>query len=384
MANTFLTPSIIAREALRLFKANVVASGLFARDHEQEFTGAQKVGDTISIRRRGLPTAETFSGSITEQELTETAVTLQLENHYDTSIKVTSKDRLLELQDFNSQILAPAINVLTRKIEVFALTKALDAPSHAPAGNPAAVITTIGGLATIRKIAMDQEMRLDDLFMITDTSLDASLLGIDAIVTSDKKGDDGTALRNASLGSVLQMSFFASQNWPTATHTPGTSVSGTVNGALVAGDTTLVLAGMGNALTCVAGDELQIAGYGSAIIDALATSSAGGAMTVVIREPLREDVATSTAVVNFRGGEAAYYNHGVLFNPEAFALAVVPLPQPMSGGIESFVAQDDGYALRVTFDWNRAAKTDVMSIDVLVGCEMIDGRACTRVITSGA
>lgn len=48
MANTILTPSIIAKEALMVLRNNAVMANLVHRDYSEEFAS---VGDTISIRK---------------------------------------------------------------------------------------------------------------------------------------------------------------------------------------------------------------------------------------------------------------------------------------------------------------------------------------------
>lgn len=48
MPNTFLTPDIIANEALMVLENSMVMSGLVHRDYSKEFV---KVGDTITIRK---------------------------------------------------------------------------------------------------------------------------------------------------------------------------------------------------------------------------------------------------------------------------------------------------------------------------------------------
>ena len=49
MANTFLTPAIIAREAMMQLRANCVMAGLVHRDYASEFVSG--VGDTVTIRK---------------------------------------------------------------------------------------------------------------------------------------------------------------------------------------------------------------------------------------------------------------------------------------------------------------------------------------------
>ena len=49
MANTFLTPDIIAKEALMVLENNLVMAGLVNRDYSPEFA---KVGDTLQSASR--------------------------------------------------------------------------------------------------------------------------------------------------------------------------------------------------------------------------------------------------------------------------------------------------------------------------------------------
>lgn len=50
MPNKFLTPDIIANEALMVLENNTVMAGLVHRDYSKEFN---HVGDTITIRKPG-------------------------------------------------------------------------------------------------------------------------------------------------------------------------------------------------------------------------------------------------------------------------------------------------------------------------------------------
>ena len=50
MASSYITPDIIAREALMILENNLISPQVMSSTATPEFTGA-KVGDTISIRR---------------------------------------------------------------------------------------------------------------------------------------------------------------------------------------------------------------------------------------------------------------------------------------------------------------------------------------------
>lgn len=114
--NKFLTPDIIAREALMILQSNTVMAGLVYRDYEEEF-GPSKVGDTITIRKPATFEAKEFSGHTEVQDAKEGRVTLTLEKHLDVTTAVTSKQWTLELDDFSARIIAPAMVALNEKLD---------------------------------------------------------------------------------------------------------------------------------------------------------------------------------------------------------------------------------------------------------------------------
>lgn len=116
MANTFLTPDIIARAALATLYENTVMANLVYRDYDNEF---QKVGDTITIRKPTTFTAEEYNrqNGITVQNATDTGVPLSLNHFADVSFAVTSEDLTLNIVDFQNQLLNPAMEAITQKID---------------------------------------------------------------------------------------------------------------------------------------------------------------------------------------------------------------------------------------------------------------------------
>jgi len=100
MANTLVTPSVIAREALLLLESNMVFGNLVFRGHQTDFTGA-KVGDTIQVRGPATFTADEYDGAaLTIQDATESSVALTLEKHFDVSFKVSDREMTLSIEDF--------------------------------------------------------------------------------------------------------------------------------------------------------------------------------------------------------------------------------------------------------------------------------------------
>jgi hypothetical protein len=114
MPNTFLTPQIIAMEALAILKNNLVMADLVHSDYSSEFV---KVGDTITVRKPAVLVAKDFAGNIDVQDLVEEGVAVKMDRFKDISVKLTSKQETLELKDFARQVIEPAMVALAEQID---------------------------------------------------------------------------------------------------------------------------------------------------------------------------------------------------------------------------------------------------------------------------
>lgn len=117
MANTFLTPQVIAQAALATLYETCVAAQLVHRDYSSEF--AAKIGDTVTIRKPAVFEAKEYvqGNGITVQNATETGVAVTLNHHADTSFAITSRDLTMKIQDFRTQLLDPALESIAQKID---------------------------------------------------------------------------------------------------------------------------------------------------------------------------------------------------------------------------------------------------------------------------
>ena len=92
MGNTFLTPSIIAKEALMVLRNNAVMPSLVHRDYSEEFAA---VGDTVTIRKPATFEAKEYpnlSGGIDIQDAKEGNTSVKLDKLLDVSFAVTAKE----------------------------------------------------------------------------------------------------------------------------------------------------------------------------------------------------------------------------------------------------------------------------------------------------
>ena len=382
MANIFLTPDVIAREALVLLQSNLVATRLFDRRFENDLNAGAKVGDTIRIRRRSQGVVDEYNGStVTVRDIQETSYTITLEKHFDATVKITSTDRTLDLLDFSEQVLAPRMVEMGEKIDSYALTKLNDIPNVAGPSEdaPAALPSSISDMALVEKTLNDLKVPMRPRFQIVSTEYKATLLGVDSFVEVDKSGSD-SALRDAEIGRLSGFESFMDQNVDSTTFTSGTQTAAVVNGALLKGVSSIVYDGAAVAAgTLIEGDIITIAGYGNAVIAAnsAASSNAG---TLTIKEPLREDVADDVVITVYDGGGNTRQLHGAVFHPQCLAFVAVPLDKPASADSSFFNDPATGLSIRAVFDWDRDLKSDVLSLDILVGARMIDGRMGAQVV----
>lgn len=117
MANTFLTPNIIATRALATLYETTVMAQLVHRDFDGDFRGQQ--GDTVTVRKPAVFTASEFNRTtgVVPQNATEGSVDVTLNHFADVSFTVTTEQLNLEIQDFGEQLLDPAMEAIAQKID---------------------------------------------------------------------------------------------------------------------------------------------------------------------------------------------------------------------------------------------------------------------------
>lgn len=207
MANTFLTPDIIAREALMVLRNNAVMANLVHRDYSNEFAA---VGDTITVRKPATFEAKEYTNSITLQDATEGSVAVTLDKHLDVSFAVTSKEMTLDIADFSEQLLKPAMQAFADKIDSYLLGLAsgvTNQVTYAPATD-----NIRNKVVDARKYLTAAAAPLTDRRFVYGSDIEADLLKTDLFLAADKVGDEGTALREASLGRKLGLDFYTDQN----------------------------------------------------------------------------------------------------------------------------------------------------------------------------
>lgn len=209
MDNTILTPEIIAKEALMVLRNNAVMANLVHRDYSDEFVAG--IGDTITIRKPASFVAKEFEGNIDVQDANEAGIPVVMDKHLDVSFSVGAKELTMDIADFSEQFLVPAMQAFQDKIDSYLLGLSADiANKHTATGS------IQNDVVDTRAYLTKSAAPLTDRRFVYNSDTETDLLKTDLFVSAEKVGDEGTALREASLGRKYGMDFYVDQNADTA------------------------------------------------------------------------------------------------------------------------------------------------------------------------
>lgn len=353
MGNSFLTPQIIAVEALRILTSNLVYRNLVHTDFDKEFTA--KVGDTVNTTKRTPIKSKNWLGaSITVQDITETSVPVKLDRVRDTSVQVTSKEMTLSIRDFGKQVLEPIMLGMAQDIDsdIAAFIYGVAGTRNAKTASP----TNLADIAGLAKVLDNKKVPNTERSLVLCPDHKYAYALTDNLSKVSYAGDNET-LREALLGKVYSLVTYMSQNNPdTAATEAGTATAYKV--ATTAGSTTIAITdGTATTATIKKGDKFILKGHMYEI--AANVTLVSGAADATITEAAVETVtATSVVLVN--------KPTSVAFHKEAVAFVNRPLELPM-GAAKAYVASADGFSVRVVVQYDNQAKKDVISVDCLYG-----------------
>ena len=349
MANTFLTPEIVAKEALMCLQGNLVMADLVHRDYSDEFVS---VGDTVSIRKPAKFVARNFTGETDPQDITEGSVPVKLDHFRDVTVAVDAKQLSLDIADFSQQVVQPAMQAIAQAIDEDLLAMGVEKAGFVKSGTKDA-----SDLADIAELAKKLDLNKAPManrclvlhpehkyrYALTENLSNVSYAG------------DNETLRDALLGRVYTLDSYMDQNAPdSSAAVPGDAVAFCVSGQ--AGDMEVTLSDLeGSGVK--AGDGFILGGY-------LYRFTADGSGTVAIDQPLMTDAQKLTATVVNAPVSLAFHRNGL-------ALVTRKLALPM-GASQAAYASAGGLGVRVVYDYDSTTKTDKVSFDIIYGIQALD------------
>jgi hypothetical protein len=122
MANSLLSPTVILREAGRLFHEKAKFIKMVNRQYDDKFAqSGAKVGASINLRDRNEFTV-TDGAILNVQNVTEAYKTLTIDKQKHIGMDFKSSDLTLVIDDFSERYIAPAVARLVAKVESDALS----------------------------------------------------------------------------------------------------------------------------------------------------------------------------------------------------------------------------------------------------------------------
>jgi len=208
MVNTFVTPDVIARQALVSLREQLVMQQLVYTDITSDFASA-RVGDTVNVRKPAVFTSKKFdrAAGIEIQDATESKVPVKLDQFDTVDFEVTSEDFMLEIDDLDERLITPAAFAIATGVDQQILTLRNDITQEVgvvTAGDPfrgreysdPRVLIGAGGVLNAAKVPTTERRA------VIGVGTHASWLDTDDLQHAEKSGST-EALREAYLGRRL-------------------------------------------------------------------------------------------------------------------------------------------------------------------------------------
>ncbi len=280
-------PEVWAAETLMRLEANMVIGRLVHTDFEDEI---KDFGDVVNTRQPATFTAERkgVNDDVTIQDASATNVAVTLDQHFHTSFLIRDGQESLSFTDLTTEYLEPAAASLADAID-----KVLLGQVYQFTDNAVGILGTFSSSVAKERI-LDVRAKLNEnlcpMFgrnLILTNTTETEVLKLDLFVSADKLGDEGTAMREASLGRKLGFDIYMCQNASSLTVAAGTGNADELASDASAGDTALTLDAsvLNNGQYFWLEDDEQ----------PLRVASGGGTTSIVTDRALKADVTAAAS-----------------------------------------------------------------------------------------
>lgn len=392
MANTIITPDVIAKEALMQLENNCVMGKLVHREYKKEFV---KVGDSVSVRK---PVKFSASDGATRvnQDVQEASTPFTIDKRKHVSWKFATNDLTLSIDQYSDRYIQPAMIALANAIDSDLLGLYKNVAQNVGDGlTPATFLEFADAARRLNDAAAPQESRR--LVLDPAGSLYAAEMLKGLYQPELVKG----AVRGMKIGPIAGMDTYMDQNvkshvegvwggtplvngagqevtYATATHTSGSTqqslnVDGLTasTGVVKAGDK-FTIAGV-FAVNPVSKDTLSFLQEFTVI-----TGGTAGATTGPVTITISPAIITSGAFQTVSAAPAdnaaitltGDYVANLAFHKNAFGLVTVPLEMP-DGAAWKARESHNGYSVRVVKDYDVDTDEDIIRLDIMYGVKSL-------------
>lgn len=304
-------PELWAQESIAILEENMVIANLVHRDFEDVI---QSYGDTVNTRKPGEFTAyrKTPADNVTVQTPTAVSVPVVLNQHWHTSFIIKDADQSKSFKDLVIEYLQPAMLSIARAIDTCVSAQVFQFLANSGGQLNQLTGSNADAYLLSTRLKMNQNKAyVDNRNLILTAVSETALLSDPKFTDANRVGDDGTALRKASLGQKYGFDIFMAQNQPYSIVSATDVVSGAINNAAgyAIGAKSFTVDGLSAAIT--AGTWISIAGDNTPL---QVVSTTGGATptAIVTTQGLLTAVVDNAVVslwgvgaINLSGGYAA-------------------------------------------------------------------------------
>lgn len=375
MGNSFLEVKNIARETLPRLIENLVFPNLIYKDYSEDFEAGK--GATIQVRKPVILTASEFDASqgVTAQDVTEESVEVTLDKLATVDIEFSAIARATNVDDLKRLFLEPAAVALAEKINADGLGLYKDIAQTV--GTAGVTPDGLDDFANAAKVLDDAKVPTAMRHGVWNSAAMAKFRQIGDIVNAEKSGTT-EALRRGSIGNIFGIDNYMAQgvktSGGTALEAGGTGATGAkVKTAVTAGKTVVLVSNASASGTLSgavkAGDLLVIGGKNYIIAED--ATAASNELEITLKENITVAANTAASVVTANA-------NNLVFHENAFAFVTRPLATP--AGVESYTTSYNGITLRVTRGYDMQYKKEMLSMDVLYGYKTMYPEMACRVL----
>lgn len=297
--NDAFIPEHWANESIAILIENLVAANLVHRDFENIIA---RFGDVINTRKPSEFTAKRKSDydDVTIQTPDATNVQVKLNQHFHVSFMIKDGEDAMSFKDLVAEYLDPALKAIAQAVDRVILgthSQFLLSNTHS-AGKLGLLSSSTAKdyILDTRKVLNDKKCPMGGRNFIVSSAAETNILKADDFTSAEKVGDDGTALREASLGFKLGFSFFMDQNMSDVVNTDVGTSDDIDNGNIIAGSTIITLT---DSSVVTIGDMITIAGD---MTPQLVTANNGTTEAVTISPGLKYAIADAAVVTVYDAG----------------------------------------------------------------------------------
>lgn len=247
-----------AQESLAILIENMVMGLLVHRDFDSVIAS---YGDTVNVRKPGAfkGIRKTNADSVTVQNANATNIPVKLNQQVHVSYLIKDGEESISFTSIIDEFLRPAMIANAQFID-----HVLSNQVYQFLNNSAGQLGQLSGtnarqmLLNVRQTMNDNKAWVNDRNGVLNSAAESIYLSVEDFTDANRVGDDGTALRTASLGQKFGFDLLMAQNMPQINTQP--VVIGAVNhtAGYSAGATSFTVDGLSAAIT--AGTWMTIAG----------------------------------------------------------------------------------------------------------------------------